>query len=148
MEDALVPGEFYDATLGRDRSAQDREAAFFLDGLRESVDHFLAGGFFGRLQFLEESFAGGGDAIGQQAGVFQVFPEQAHAAGAVHVRRDEAAAGLEIGEDGSLRENFVEFFERERNACVARDGEQVKHGVCGTAGGRHRRNRILQRRRA
>ncbi len=103
MKHSLVPRKFYHAAFGRKRTAQDRDSAFFLEWLRQRVDHFLARSFLRLCYLLEQILAGGGDPIVQQPSLLEVLPEQAHTAGVEHVGCDKAAAGLQIRKDRSLR---------------------------------------------
>ena len=146
MENPLVAREFHDATLGSERAAQNREAAVLLDGICERTNHFLPGSFLGALNLLEESSSGGGRPVVQQTCFLKALAQQPHAAGVKHVRRGEAAARFQIRQYGSFRRNLVELVELQGHASVASDSQQVQHGVCRTAGGGYRSNRVFERR--
>ncbi len=65
--------------------------------------------------------------------------------GAIKVRSNEAAAGLEIGEQRGARADAVEVVDGELDAGFARDGQQVQHGVGRAAARGHAGNGVLQR---
>ena len=91
--DALVPGDFDDAAVGREVAAQDDEAAGGLERLVPVVDDVLAGSFDGGVSFVEEVFAADGGNIFQRAVRFEALGEETRTAGLLIVLCGILAAG-------------------------------------------------------
>ena len=144
MLEALVSGDLDDAAFGSEIALEDDESAGGLDGVVEGVDDFLSGSLDGLRGFFGEGLAGNvpGGAV-DQAGVDQALCEQAAAARGVIIGRDVLAPGLEVAEQRRLRADAVEVVDRERDAHLVGDGEEVKHGICRSAGGRDAGDGVL-----
>ena len=67
------------------------------------------------------------------------------AAGVVQVARDEAPAGLQVGDDRRPVGDRAELVDVEREAELVGDREQVQHAVRRAAGGRDRGDPVLER---
>jgi hypothetical protein len=66
-----------------------------------------------------------------------------NAAGPMQIGRDEAAAGLEVGEQWHAAADAIEVVDLERHARFTRDREQVQHGVRRSAGRGDGRDAVL-----
>ena len=109
-----MAGKLYDAAFGSKRTAQNREAAVFLDRIRERAQSLPGRVFRWRREFPRRDFGRKRSAHPcSSPASLKALSEQAHAARVEHVRRGESASGFQIGEHGSLRGNFVEFVERQ-----------------------------------
>ena len=93
---------------------------------------------------FEEILAGNCEAVFEQSCFLEPLAEQAHAARSGHVRGGEAAAGFQVGEDGRLFRDPVEFVDGERHAGVARDRKKMKDAVGRAARGEDRRDGVAQ----
>ena len=141
-----MAGQLDHAAFRREVAAQDGDAAARLERLVQGADHFLPGRFDRIGRFLGESAAGDGHGGAIHVVAFhQALGDYADAAGLIHVGGHEAAAGLEIDEDGSARADVVEIVDGERHFGLARHGQQVQHGVGGAAGGGHAGDGVLER---
>jgi len=141
-----VACQLHHAALRREAAPQDGEAAGGLDRRVEGTHHALAVGFAHGCEGLTEAAAVHGEGRWiQEAGVEEAPGHQAHAAGGVEVRSDETAEGLEVRQDGRAGADAVEGFQVEVNARFPGDGEEVQHGVGGTARGGHGGDGVLER---
>ena len=128
---ALVAAELHDAALGREVAAQDRQAAGRLDRVVERAHDLLAGRSrsprararrpSGRSTVIASSW--------RQAALLQALDDERDAAGLVEVGRDVAPAGLEVAGQRRALGDAVEVVDLEVDAGLARDREQVEHGV-------------------
>ena len=142
---AIVAGELHDAALGRERPAEDREAAARLERLGHGTEDGRSLGPLARLgRLLAERAAGARGRVLQEPCLEHALREEAHAAGARHVDGREAAAGLEIAEHRRARGDRVEVVDHERHVHLARDGEEVEDGVGGAGAGGDRRDGVLE----
>ncbi len=94
---------------------------------------------------IEQRPARDGGRVGDQAGFHQPAPEQWRSARGRHVRRHEAPAGLQVGDDRSLARDLIEHVDVELafgNARFARDRQQVQDEV-GRASRRRSRHRCV-----
>ncbi len=132
--EALVAGDLDDAAVGREIAAQDDEAAGGLERLVPVVDDDLAGSFDGGVGFGEEALAADGGDVFQRAALFEALREEARAAGLLIVLRGVLAAGREVADEGRAVGDLVEVFEREIDAELVRDGDEMEHGVGAAAG--------------
>ena len=145
MAESLVAADLGDAAFGGDVAVQDDKAAGFLQRLVGGDDHFLAGSFMGRGGFFGDGFAGDRDGVAvEQPEAEQAAGEEANASGGVHVGGDEAAGGFQVGEDRGALADGLEIVDVERDSGLARNGQQVQHGVGGAAGGGHRGDGIFE----
>ena len=90
--------------------------------------------FDGRRDLAERAAVDVGSVGVEEAALDELAGDERDAARLVDVRGDEAATGLEAGDDGRARRDPVEVVDRERDAELVRDGEQVEDAVRGPAG--------------
>ena len=143
---AIGGGDLHHAAFGGEIAFENHQAAVGLDGLFEGVDDDLAGSLFGERGFFSERLAADGErgAVGV-AGVDEALGEQARAAGGLIVRGDIFAGRREVADVGRALADDVEVVDGKRNAHFARDGEQMQHGVGGTAAGGDAGDGVLDR---
>ena len=79
----------------------------------------------------------------EQSGVEQPPRHEADAPGAVQVGRDEAAAGLEVGQRRHAPAERIEVVHLERDADLTRDRDQMEHRVGRAARRQDRRDGVL-----
>ena len=143
---ALGAGDLDDGALGGEVAVQDREPALRLDRVGDGTDDVLAGCLVGRVGLLADRPAGDRDLVAvQQPGLGEAAEDQRHAAGAVEVGGDVAAAGLQVGEQRRLPGDPLEVGHLERDPGLAGDGEQVEDAVGRAAGGADAGDRVLER---
>ena len=81
----------------------------------------------------------------QRARVEEPPRDQPRPARRIEIGGDEAAARLQIREDRHAGVDAIEVLEAERHAHLARDRDQVQHGVGRAAGGGHGGDGVLER---
>src|SRR3954451_24203023 len=136
----FMAGELDHAALGCEVAVEDREAAGGLDRALDRHDDLLPGRLLGPLREIAERAAA--DAQGarvDEVALLQLARDECDAAGLVHVGGDELPTRLEAGDDRGARGDALEVVEREVDAELARDRDQVHHAVrratcCGDAG--------------
>jgi hypothetical protein len=99
----------------------------------------------GVARFLKYRSAGNRGRVLQYAGFHQPLGHQALAARTLHVHGDESAGRLQVRQGGRFRRDAIEIFQGERNADLARNGEQVQDAVGRAAGGGDRGDRVFER---
>ncbi len=139
-----MPGELHDGAVGRERAAQDREAARRLQRACRVAQDLLPRRLTRGRRLGRERPAVDRDGIAEEARLGESAREETRAAGARQVGRGEAAARLQIGEERGPPRNRVEVVERERNARLVRDREEMEDGVRGAARRDDRRDRVLE----
>ena len=96
---ALGAGDLDHGALRGEVAAHDRQAAFGLERVVERAHDFLARRLGRRRGVLADRLAGDRDRVAvQEPGFGEPLEDHRHAAGRVEVGGDEAAAGLEVGE--------------------------------------------------
>ena len=81
----------------------------------------------------------------QQARIEQCLHDHRHAADAINVVHDVAAERFDVGQVRDFRADPVEVGQRQFDLGLMRDGQQVQHGVGGTAERHHHRDGVLER---
>ena len=143
---ALVARELDDAALGGEVAVEDREAAGRLDRVLDRHHDLLAGRLLGARGHVAERAAVDAVRAGvDEVALLQLARDEADAAGLVHVGRDEAAARLEARDDRRARGDALEVVERELDAELARDRDQVQDAVRRAAGRGHAGGGVLER---
>ena len=142
-----MAGELDDAALGRERAAQDREAAGRLQRRRshETTTSWPGRSLDRGRDLAERAAVDAARALVDEAGADELARDEADAARLVQVGGDVAAARLQVGDDRRARRDRVEVVELERDAGLARDREQVQHAVRRAAGAGDRGDRVLER---
>ena len=137
-----MAGELDHAAVGRERAAQDREAAALLEAAAAGGPPPARGSrpTLGRPRPSEPAMrhaslppAPGADELRTRAPASRRPRE--------HIGGDVAAARLQVGDDRRARGNRVEVLERQLEAELLRNREQVEHPVGRSAGRRPRRSR-------
>ena len=137
-----VPGELHHAAVGSEVAAQRVERAARL----ERPDHLAVRGSGASAADLGEGAAvDGGRAAVHVAAADQLADQGGRAAGAVQVGGNPAPAGHEVGDHRRARADLGQLVEREGDARLARDRQQVQEAVGGAAAGHHARHRVLER---
>jgi hypothetical protein len=143
---APVPGDLHDGALGREAPLEDDEAAGGRERCRERPDDLLAGGLAGLERLLADRRARDGRLVGPKEPALEEPPrEEPRPPRALHVRRDEAPAGLEVAQQRRAAAHRAEVVEREGDARLARDREEVEDPVRRPAARRDRGDRVLER---
>ena len=145
MRDPPVPGQLDDAPLGRQVPAQNAQGAARLDRVFDPPHHLLTGRLDHRRRHLPErapvhrrQLPVHEPASGQLAG------DEGYATGPVHVGGVESAPRLHVGEHGRLRGDPVEVVDREVEAELACDRDEMQHPVRRAAGRHYGRGRVLE----
>ena len=95
---------------------------------------------------LAERLAVDGDRVlVQQAGVAQALDDERHAAGLVEVDGDVLPAGLQVAQQRRALVDAVEVVDRELDAGLAGERQQVQDGVRRAAAHRDAGDRVLER---
>ena len=140
-----MAGELDDAAVGRDVAAEDRQAAVGRERIVERAHDPLAGGLPALSAISPDRGAGDGDrALVQQAGLLEALQHERHAARGVQVGRDIVAERLQVAEQRGARADRVEVVDRQLDADLLRDREQMQHAVGGAATHGDRGDRVLQ----
>ena len=136
MLNAIGGRDLHHAAFGGEIAFEDDEAAGGLDGLVEGVDDHLPRSLLGERSFFGQRAAADGEcrAVGV-AGIDEALGQQTRTAGGLEVRSHVFARGREVADEGRALADRVEVVDRELDAHLARDGEQVKHGVGRAAAG-------------
>ena len=104
------------------------------------------GGRVERCEVVRDAAPGDGQLVAvEQAGVQQFAHHDGHAAGPVEVAHQEPAGGAGVDEVGDAPADAVEVGQRQVDAGLVRDREQVQYRVRGPADGHDHRDRVLQR---
>ena len=121
------------------------QPAVWRDRVAGLAHHFTIG--FSRMgKFLRQGAAGKGQHIAMQQTLLQQGAhDDASAADVVHITRQEAAAGLEVGNQGRAGKNFGHIIEVKTNACLMRNGGQMQGRIGGATGGTDHGAGVLQR---
>ena len=143
---ALVAGELDHAALGGEVAAQDRQAARGLERIVERADDALAGRLARLGGVRPDRLARHGERVGvQDAGLAQAREQHGDATGLVEVDGDVAPAGLEIAQQRRALADAVEVVDRELDAGLAGDREQVQDAVRRAPARGHGGDRVLER---
>ena len=140
----LVPGQLDHAPLGRERSLQDGQPARRAEGLVDGAHHLLPGCLARQGAFLFQRPPADGRAVLQQAEIEEALHDQPLAARPLQVGRDEAPARLHVDDDGRLGGDGAELVDRQRDARLVRDGEQMQDGVGRAGAGRHADDGVVE----
>ena len=141
-----MPCELHRAAFGREVAVEDGDSAACLQGRLDRYDDGLALGLDRCVRDLAEGAAV--DRAGarvEQAGLLQLPRHERDAAGVVHVVCVPASPGLHVGDDRRLRRDALEVVDREVDAEVAGDRDEVQDAVRRPAGRRDRRDGVLER---
>ena len=131
MQQSLVAGELYHATLGCQVAAKDGQPTGRFQRLREQSDDLLSGRFSGGLRHLGDGPAVDSGRIPvDQPPLSQSLEDQRNAAGIVQVFRDILAAGLEAGDHRCPRRHPVEVVDGQRYTGFARNCQEMQDAVC------------------
>ena len=126
----LVARDLHDAAVRREVAAQDGQPSALRQRIRQRADDLLAGRLRRIGGVLGQSPARDRLRVAvQQPGLEQALRHQRHAARLVQVDRDEPAARLEVADERRLRRDGVEIVDRQRDARLARDRQEVEHAV-------------------
>ncbi len=131
----LLAADLCHGAFGGKVAVKDDEVAVFFDGVIERANDVLTGdvGFHG-LQILSHRAAGDREAIAvQETGDEQGLHHRLDAADGDERGHHVFAGGFEIGEDGDALADACEIIDRKFDASRLCHGEQVQHGVGGTA---------------
>ena len=135
-----------DAAARRQVSAQDREPAGRLERLLDRHHHRLAGRLHHLIRDLAQRPAVDRHRTRMdQLPLGQLSGHQRDATGVEDVGRDVLPARLQTGHDRRPGRDRVEVVDRERNAQLARDRQQMQHAIGRAAGRGNRRGRVLER---
>ena len=146
MAAPVLSGELDHAPLRGEIPAQDPQGAGRLQRLLDGCDDILAFRLDGCVRDLAEGLAPDGDRPGvDELALLQLAGDERHAAGAEHVGRVVAAPRLHVGEHGRPRRDLVEVVDRERDAELPRDREEVQDAVGRAARRDDRRCGVLDR---
>ena len=141
-----MAGELHDAAVRREVAAQDREPAGRLQRRLDRDDDLLARRLDDGGRDLGERAAVDVRRVAvHEAGLQQLARDERDAAGGMQVGRDEAAARLDVGDDRRARRDAVELVDRQVDAELVRDREQMQHAVRRAAGRGDRGDRVLDR---
>ena len=142
-----MAGQLHDAAVGRERAAQDRQAARRLQRGLDRVDHRLAlglravGGDLGDRPAVDRGLA----AVEQPVALEQLAHDEAHAARVVHVRCGVAAARPHVGHDRRALGDRREVVDVELDPELVGDREQVEDAVRRAARRCDRGDAVLER---
>ena len=144
---ALLARDLRDGALGREVAVEHGEMAVGLDRVRQRPNDRLPGRIrLHRREVLGDRAARDREAAAvQHAGVEQRLLQRLNAADADQLRHQVAAARPQVGEHGRAIADAREVGERELDARLVRDREQVQHGVRRAAERNDRRDRVLER---
>ena len=137
---------FHDASLRRERSGENRDAALRVDRVGEWVDDLAVGlRRVERVEVLGNGVAGHGHAVAvDESGLQQLAHHNWHATDLVEVNHVVLAVRLGVGNVRHARPDSVEVVEAQIDARFVGDGQEVQHRVC-RAAERHRdRDRVLE----
>ena len=112
MDVLIMAGQFDYAALRREAAAKHGDAAARLERFIERQDYLLAGNLLRLGRFFRERASGDreGRAIHELA-FQQAARDHRDAAGLIHIRRQEAAAGLDIDKHRSARQDRFELID-------------------------------------
>ena len=145
----VVAGYFDDRPVRREVAFEDHQAAGRLDRVRERPHDLLPGCLDRVARVVADGPAGHGDGVSlEQAGVGQALHDERDAACTVQVGGDEAAAGLQVGQQRDLRADAIEVVDVERHARFVGNREQMQDRVGRAAGRRDGGDGVLDARRA
>ena len=128
--------------IGRQVALQDDQAAFSPKRAGQRRDDLLAGGLLDRLALLAEGAPGDGQRVAVDvAAIDQTLRQDGDPSGSVQLDRSKTSTGLEVAQQRSTAADAIDIVDREVDADLARQGEQVKHRVgrataCGDRGDR------------
>ena len=145
MCQALMATDLHHTALGRDIAVQDHQAASLLQRMIERRDHRLARCLFRGVRFFPESAPGHGHgrSVGELA-VEQALRNHRNAAGLVDVSRHIFARGFQIRQHGSALADLLEVIDRQRHTHLARDCQQMQHGIRRPTGARDSGNCVFE----
>ena len=127
---ALVAGELDHAAFGREVPAQDREPAGGLDRVGQRSYDGLAVRLLRTSSDLADAAAGDGRRVAvEQAGFEQALGHERDPPGLVEIHGHVVAPRLEAAQQRRALADGVEVVDRQLDAGLARDGEQVQHRV-------------------
>jgi len=132
---SFLAGNLRDRALAGEVATQDDQMAVFLDRIVEAVNDCLRGGIrFHVAQRLGHGFAGDGERVAvEQFLVEQHFHQRPDAADGDDFGHQMFAARLQVGEHGHAFADAGEVVNGQLHLRGVRDGEQVQHGIRGTA---------------
>ena len=132
--------------FGREIALQDDEAAGLLDRIRHRPDDLFLARLLHLREFLRHRLAADADRVAvEEPRVEQALAQQGSAARAIEVGRDVLAARLEVGDQRRPLADAIEILQRQFHTRFACDGEEVEHGVRGSAARRDARDRVFER---
>ena len=138
--------ELHRAALGREVAVEDGDAAACLQRRLDRDDDRLALGLDGGVGDLaERAPVDRARALVQESRLLQLARHERDAAGVVHVVCVPAAPRLHVGDDRRLRRDALEVVDREVDAEVTGDRDEVQDAVRRAAGRCDRRDGVLER---
>src|SRR5690606_19636882 len=141
-----LAGELDHASFRGEVAAQDRDAARLLERILARADDRLAARLLRLLRLLADRLAGDGDRVlVEKTELHELARDHGHTAGVVHLGSRVGSPGLEVGEDGSLPGDAIEVADLELDARLARDREEMEHGVRRPSRRHDARDRVLER---
>ena len=144
VKQALVPRELHDTAVGREVAAQHREPACLLERRLDRDDDLLARRLDDRVRDLRQRAAVDVRRVTvHEAGLQQLAGDERDTARGVQVGGDEASTRLDVCDDGRALGDAVELVDRELDAELVRDCEQVQHAVRRAACRRDRGRGVL-----
>ena len=145
MHRALVARELDDRAIGSEVPAEDAQRAAGLERRRATAAITSPSGSAAPAACSASVRPSTVGASGVQVGE-QLLDHRGGAAGAMEVGGDVAAARRQARHDGCRGRDAVEVLERELDARLVRDREQVEHAVRRPAGAGDPDDRVLERR--
>ena len=146
VKGAVVAGELHDAPVRRQVAIQHRDPSTGFQRRLDRDDHGLPLGLDRRVGDLaERPSVDRPGVLVQQAGLLQLARHETDTAGVVHVVGVPAPPRFHVGDDRRSCRDALEVVDRELEPEVARDRDEVQHGVRRPAGRRDRGDSVLER---
>ncbi|MCV7253114.1 hypothetical protein H7J86_13155 [Mycobacterium hackensackense] len=125
---------------------QDRDPAGGVDRIVHRAQHLAVGVRRRDVgEVLGHGLAGDREAVTvQQPGIQQCLHHDGDTADLVDILHHVAAEGLDVGQVRNLLSDAGEVRERQLDLRLPRDGQQMQHGVCGTAERHHDGDGVLE----
>ncbi len=109
------------------------------------MDDGLAGSLLGLGGFFPEGPAGDGDRVAMGITTLaETLGDDSPSPGFIDIGNDELSRGLKIDQQRRARADGLEIVDGELDAGFMRQGEQMQHGVGGSAGGGNGCDRVLE----
>ena len=128
-------GYLQHAAFGGHVAFKDHQPTALFDGVLQAMDDLLAWSLFDSGHFLLEGFAGNSHALAVSVtAIKKALGDDRNATGLIHIHGEIFAGRFDINQQRRSFANLLEIVDIQFDAGILSHGQQVQHGVGGSAG--------------